>query len=329
MSREFSLGEIPVPQARLDGVHGCALFPEAVHALLGVHADAVGQLKEAHVRAVVAEVHAVFRPGGEHAVRLFGAEGDQVVDHDADVGVGAAEDEWLLTAHGEGGVDAGHQALSGGFLVAGSAVGLPGDVEAGEHFGFQGGIQLGGVDVVVLHGVSRTDDFGVLQSGYGVDELFLHVFRQRGGDAVEVHFVGGESFRLDEDLVAGAIGELDHFVFDGGAVARPGADDEPGVEGAAAHVGFYDAVRLLGGEGDVALHLFPVHGAVGVGEGDDFLVAELRFHFAEVYGAAHDARRGAGFHAAHAEAEPGQRLFQAVSGGRGGLPGGSDAWPRR
>ncbi len=52
-------------------------------------------LGQALVGIVLAEVQPVFGAGGEHPVGLVGPAADQVVDQDADIGLGPVEDEAL------------------------------------------------------------------------------------------------------------------------------------------------------------------------------------------------------------------------------------------
>ena len=90
-----------------------------------------GRAASAGGRRCRAAAAADTRPAtGEHAVRLVDALGHQVVDQHADVGLAAVEDQRRLALELQRGVDAGHQPLGGGLLVAGRAVDLPGEVQA-------------------------------------------------------------------------------------------------------------------------------------------------------------------------------------------------------
>ncbi len=75
----------------------------------------------------------------------------------------------LRRARCEGGVDAGHDALAGGLLVAAGAVDLAGEEEAGDGLDLEGAVELGGVDGVVLDGVAGAEHLGVLEAGDAVD----------------------------------------------------------------------------------------------------------------------------------------------------------------
>ena len=71
--------------------HGGASLAGLVGGPDGVvdEAKGAGVRGEAAVGVVDAEVEAELGAGGEHAVGLVGALADEVVDHDADVGLGA------------------------------------------------------------------------------------------------------------------------------------------------------------------------------------------------------------------------------------------------
>ena len=86
--------------------------------------------REAAIGVVDAQVQAELGARGEHAIGLVGALGDEVVDEDAGVAFGAIHGERRLALEPERGVDAGHDALAGGFFVAAGAVDLAGEVEA-------------------------------------------------------------------------------------------------------------------------------------------------------------------------------------------------------
>src|SRR5207249_4977001 len=95
-----------------------------------------GDWGETFVGVVVAEVETVLGSAGEHAIGFGGGFGDEVVDHDADVGLVAAQAKIRETASGElRGVDSGDQTLGGGFFVAAGAVDLTGEEEALDFFG--------------------------------------------------------------------------------------------------------------------------------------------------------------------------------------------------
>ncbi len=101
----------------------------------------------------------------------------------------------------QGGVDARQQALGAGFLVTGGAVDLAGEIEAADVLGLQGVAQVLGIDVIVLDGVARPGDVGVLKPRNGAYRRQLDVERQAGGNAVGIQLVGGQPLRLHENLV--------------------------------------------------------------------------------------------------------------------------------
>src|SRR5690606_35326631 len=166
-----------------------------------------------------AQLQAVLGARGEHAVRLDGAVAGQVVDEDADVGLVAPRRPRRLAAGGAGGVEAGDQALRRRLLVARGAIDLAGEVQAGDRLRLQGGLQAARIEIVVLDSSARPGDVRVLEARDGAHQGEVHVPGQGGGNAVGIDLVRVQSFRLDEDLVAVAVGEAHHLVLDGRAVA--------------------------------------------------------------------------------------------------------------
>ena len=128
----------------------------------------------------------VFGAGGHHAIGLVGALGDQIVDEGADVAVAAAEDQRFLALNLQRGIDTCHKALYRCFLIAAGAVELTCAVQTADDLGFHGGIQLGGVHTVVFDGISGTGHFRAGQTGNGMHHFDLHLFGQRGGEALDV-----------------------------------------------------------------------------------------------------------------------------------------------
>ena len=83
---------------------------------------------QALVGVVGAQGQPVFGARGEHAVGLAGAAGHQIVDQNADIGVGAVEHYRFRSSRGQGGVEPGDQPLRRSLLIAGGAIDLPGKV---------------------------------------------------------------------------------------------------------------------------------------------------------------------------------------------------------
>src|SRR5713226_2402284 len=92
--------------------------------------EPVSDRRKPFVHRIAAEEQAMLGAGGKHPVRLFCAERDEIVDHHAAVGLIASEDDGLAAANVLQRVDACHQPLRTGFLVAGSAVDLSRQKEA-------------------------------------------------------------------------------------------------------------------------------------------------------------------------------------------------------
>jgi len=114
-----------------------------------------------------------------------------------------------------------------------------------------------------------------------------------------------QAFGFEEELVLELVGELDDFVFDRRTISWADRLDLTAVHGRAVNVVADDAVGFLGGEGDVARHLFvKVCDALGAeAEGGGVVVAGLDLEAGPVDGAAVEAWRRAGLEAAAAQPE--------------------------
>ena len=169
---------------------------------------------EAQVGVVLAQEQTVLDPRGEHPVRFVSAFGDKVVNHYADVRVGAGQLQRGSLLHAERGVGPGHKPLGRGFLVTGGAVYLPREVEVAERAGFERGEELGRVRVVVLDGVARSEHTALFKSIDGPEHPKLGVNRQAGRDTVRIALDRIRALGLDEDVVPVALRELHNLVLD-------------------------------------------------------------------------------------------------------------------
>ena len=131
--------------------------------------------------------------------------------------------------HFQGRVDAGHDALAGGFFVAGGAVDLSGEEEAGDFLGLERAMKFGRIDRIVFDGVAGTHHFGVFEAGNGLQDCQLHVDGQRGAHAVDVNLVRGQALGFEEELMAQLVGKFDDLVFDRRAVTRADGLNLPAV----------------------------------------------------------------------------------------------------
>ena len=265
--------------------------------------------REARVGVVLAQVQAVFRARGEHAVRLQRAVRDEVVDQHADVRLVATRRPWRLAAHRARGIQARDEALRGGLLVAGRAVDLAREEQPAHALRLERGVEPARIEVVVFDRVARARHVCALEAGDGAHERHLHVERQRSGNAVRVDLVRVQAFRLEEHLVRALLGEAHHLVLDRRAVARADAFDLSRVERRAVERGSDQLVRVGPRVRDPARHLRRMLVArAEVGEHRARVVAGLLVEAREFDRAAVEARRRAGLQAVDAErqlAQPG------------------------
>lgn len=86
---------------------------------------------QARISIVLAVEQAILRPGGHHPVGLLGSLGDQVINENANIAIGALENERLPPLHLKCRIGAGYEALHRRLLIARRAVELSRAVEAG------------------------------------------------------------------------------------------------------------------------------------------------------------------------------------------------------
>ena len=134
-----------------------------------------------------------------------------------------------------------------------------------------------------------------LQAGDGLQEEVLGLRRHRGGDAVRIDSGIIQALRLQEDLVARPVGEADHLILDGGAVAGAPALDAAAIDGGLRQAFGDDPVGLRRGGGDAAGDLRVGDPVCQEGKGAGDLVRRLAVEPVPGDGAAVQARRRAGF----------------------------------
>ena len=128
----------------------------------------------------------VFGSTGHDPVWFIGAFGHQIINERADVAQIPGKYHGRLALEFQSGVDASHKALDCSLFVARGAIELTRSVEALDGLALQSGKQGGGVYAVVLNGVGRAHQFGMLQPWDGVQQILLHLFRQAGGESLEI-----------------------------------------------------------------------------------------------------------------------------------------------
>jgi hypothetical protein len=86
------------------------------------------------------------------------------------------------------------------------------------------------IEVIVFDGIAGSQNVRALTPFDRMHERELDVEWQRRRDAVRIDLVRRETFGLEEDLVARALGEAHDLVLDRRAVARTDALDDTGEE---------------------------------------------------------------------------------------------------
>src|SRR6185503_3156533 len=170
------------------------------------------------------------------------------------------------------------------------------------------------IDVIVFDRVARANEARILQTGNGRDQRVLHVFGQRGRDAVRIDGGVVETLRLQKNLMAVALAELHDLVFDRRTIARAARGDLSGIHRRAMYVGADDVVRRRDRTRDAALNLRIVDARGENGKRFRRIVAGLQLERAPIDGAAVEPRRRSGFQAAERKAEMFERAREAERG---------------
>ena len=150
----------------------------------------------------------------EHPVRLETTLGSQIVDERADVALAAVEQHRFIARDLPRRVDAGDDPLCGGFFVTRRPVDLARQEETGDAMGLERGIELRGLNEIVLDSVARPDHLRRLEPGERSNQFELHRSREAHRVAVQVHFVDVQTLRLQKEVMSIAIGEPHDLVFE-------------------------------------------------------------------------------------------------------------------
>src|SRR5690606_5150453 len=118
-------------------------------------------------------------------------------------------------------IHSSQQALCGGFLISSGSVDLARKEQPLYRPCFQRGAEFTWINVVILNGIPWAHDHRIFQTRQCSYQRKLNIERQAGRDTVRVYLTSGQTFRFQEYLMAGLIGEAMNFVLNGRTV--PGA----------------------------------------------------------------------------------------------------------
>lgn len=254
------------------------LFFKSLPSFVGAETHLPGDWGETFIGIIMSEQEAMFCPCGKHSVGVFDSFGGEIVDHDADEGVGAREVDWGFVLCKSSGIDSGEDALSRCFFVAAGSVELTGEEETFKLLAHEVGSELERVCHIVFHGIAGTEHNDIFHSRNGFEESFLHPGGERGGNALDIHFFVGPRFLFEEHWVGIFVGKAYNFIFDTWTVSRTDTVDLPAVHGGFGEICLDDFVGI-----DVGMGL-PAWKEIVLGV--QFIVQEahgpavrFRFHF--------------------------------------------------
>ena len=271
------------------------------------------RLGQAQVGVVLAQHQPILGATGEHPIGLGRSARDEIVDHDAEIGLVATRQPGVAALHRKGCVDAGEQALRRGLLVAGRPVDLAGEIEALNITGLQGRLEIARIEEVVLDRIARAGDVRLLETNDRAHQRLLDIKGQAGGDAVRIDLMGLEPLGLDEDLMRRLLGEAHHLVLDRGTIARSDTGDDARIERRAREARMDDLVGPGVGMGDITAHLPRVIlCAAHVGEDRHGHVARLLGQARKIDAPPVDARRRARLEPLHTKRQLAQAPRECI-----------------
>ena len=204
--------------------------------------------------------------------------------------------------------------MGGGLLISRRAVELARAVQAGNGLGLQGGEQGRGVDALVLDGIGGAHHLCFFKAGNGAQHGQLHILRQTGGEALNIHFLRVHAAGLDKELMALLVGKTDDLRLDAGTITGAHAGDRAVIHGTAVQVLPDDPVGLGVGIGQVA-HRPVVKTMFGAErERLDLLISGLEPHLGKINAPAVDPGGRAGLEPAQGQPQPPQIVRKANSG---------------
>ena len=208
-------------------------------------------------RIVGAQRKPIFGARGHHPIGLAHALKRQIVDHHADVG-------WCAGRTGPRPAPVQRpprsvpptSTLRRRFLIAGGAVDLPGQEQAGQLAHLQRLVEPPRIDEFIFDRIAGPGDRRPLEAGDACGRNASCTSRgKRCRDAIRIDERIVQAFGLEENLVGVALGEALHLVLDRRAVTRPPPLDRAGEQGRPVEIGADDVVRPRVGPGDRAAQL--------------------------------------------------------------------------
>ena len=178
-------------------------------------------------------------------------------------------------------IDAANQPLRRRFLIAGGAVELPCAEQTRNILEFQRQFQLCCINAVIFNGIGKARNLAMLQTGNRAVHSNLHILRQRGAHALNIHLLGIFSFGLYEKLMAFLIRKAHHLILDGRTIARACSLNHTAEHRRAVEVIPNNLMCFFVGIGQPAknLRLRNILCCMRKGKRHDIFISVLRLHF--------------------------------------------------
>ena len=276
----------------------------------------MGEFGEAKIGIILAKKNTILGTGSEHAVRLIYALINKVINENTNIGLVTTKDKRLLFHEEQMGIHTGNNSLRSGFFIAGGTIHLPCQKEVVHHFGAEGMMQELRVKVVVLDGVGRLKEHGILQTFYRMHSLHLDLQRKRRREALEIVLRRVHTLRFQEKLMRILPGKSSQLVLNAGTITRPLTMNETGEKRRPVKTGSKYFVHLLVGMKKVTIHLHSpgLNGRrnVEIREALGTRVSFLTSQLGKVDGPDVKTGRGSGFHPLHGNSHRSQFVGNSI-----------------
>ena len=179
-----------------------ALDAESLPTYIVNYAKGAPHFGQTEIRVVLAQRQTIFGPTGKHAIRLGDTAGHQIVDQNAEIGLVTTRAPDILAAGLTGGINSGQQALRSGFFITRGAIYLARKKQTIDGACFKRILEPARIVVVVLDGVTGTQDVAVFHAANRAHDRQLNIEGQGCRYSVRIDLVRIEAFGLEKHMVA-------------------------------------------------------------------------------------------------------------------------------
>ena len=203
----------------------------------------------------MSEQRAVFGTGGEHTVRLFGTLGDKVIYQYPYISLVALKHKGRLLLYLTRGIDPCDKPLRACFFVTCRPIDLTGKKEIFYQLSLQGCFELCWRKIIIFYGVTRAEKLHLFEACDLAQGLILYLFRERSGEAIDIHLYRMPAFGFYKELMAILIGKAVDLILNRRTIAWPHSLDTAGKHRGAVKACTQYIMHLLAGIGHITIQL--------------------------------------------------------------------------